>query len=66
MLNCDFLEKGLGIVSPSHFVHDFQKKGSYVVLLYYLCEFHCLIAFTFYEILGICVLQLLVSQVVTS
>ena len=25
MLNFDFLEKGLGIVSPSHFVYDFSR-----------------------------------------
>ena len=26
MLNFDFLEKGLGIVSPPHFVYDFSTK----------------------------------------
>ena len=26
MLNFDFLDKGLGIVSPAHFVHDFTTK----------------------------------------
>ena len=26
MLNSDFLEKGLGIVSPLHFVYDFSEK----------------------------------------
>ena len=26
MLNFDFLEKNLGIVSPPHFVYDFSKK----------------------------------------
>ena len=26
MLNVDFLEKGLGIVSPAHFVYDFLRK----------------------------------------
>ena len=26
MLNFDFLEKGLEIVSPSHFVYDIQRK----------------------------------------
>ena len=26
MLNFDFLEKDLGIVSPSHFLYDFAKK----------------------------------------
>ena len=26
MLNFDFLDKGLGIVSPGHFVYDFSRK----------------------------------------
>ena len=26
MLNFDFLDKGLGIVSPAHFVHDFSTQ----------------------------------------
>ena len=26
MLDFDFFEKGLGIVSPPHFVHDFSRK----------------------------------------
>ena len=26
MLNLDFLGKGLGIVSPPHFVYDFSRK----------------------------------------
>ena len=26
MFNFDFLKKGLGIVSPPHFVHDFSRK----------------------------------------
>ena len=26
MLNFDFLEKGLGIVSPPYFEHDFSRK----------------------------------------
>ena len=26
MLNFDFLEKGLGIVSQPHFVYDFSRK----------------------------------------
>ena len=34
MLNFDFLEKGLGIVSPSHFVYDFSKENISHVTLY--------------------------------
>ena len=32
--NFDFLEKGLGIVSPSHFVYEFSKKcfSCYILL----------------------------------
>ena len=26
MLNFDFLDKGVGIVSPAHFVYDFSTK----------------------------------------
>ena len=26
MLNFDFLEKGLGLASPTHFVYDFSRK----------------------------------------
>ena len=26
MLNFDFIDKGLGIVSPANFVYDFSKK----------------------------------------
>ena len=26
MLNCNFLEKGLGIDSPPHFVYDFSRE----------------------------------------
>ena len=31
MLNSDFLDKGLRIVSPSHFVYDFSAK-MYLIL----------------------------------
>ena len=30
MLNFEFLEKGLGIISPSHFMYDFSKKNQVV------------------------------------
>ena len=33
-LNFDLLEKGLGIVSPSHFVYDFSQKKMFHVMLY--------------------------------
>ena len=34
MLNFDFLDRGLGIVSAAHFVHDFSTKM--FVLLHYI------------------------------
>ena len=33
MLNIDFLEKGLGTVSPVHFVHDLLRK-----MIFMLCS----------------------------
>ena len=33
MLNFDFLDKGLGIVSAAHFVYDFSTKYSCYILL---------------------------------
>ena len=34
MLNFDFIEKGLGVVSPPNFVYDFQEKcfSCYILL----------------------------------
>ena len=46
MVNFDFLEKGLGIVSPPHLVCHFPKKNVSHVIFYQLIKFHCLIAFT--------------------
>ena len=66
MLNFDFLEKGLEIVSPPHFVYDFSRNiflACYILLndkiplsnwLYFL------------RYLGIYALQLIVSQILTS
>ena len=32
MINFNFLEKGLGIISPPHFVYDLKKKnGSHAI-----------------------------------
>ena len=49
MLNFDFLDKGLGIVSPPHFVYDFSTK-MYLMLhsvqIDKLIKFNCLVAFT--------------------
>ena len=36
MLNFDFLEKGLGIVSPPHFLYDFSRKNLMFLMLYYI------------------------------
>ena len=65
MLHFDFLEKGLGIVSPSHFVYDFAKKyfPSYDLLTDQTSLPDCLYFLRYWSI---CVLQLFVNQVVTS
>ena len=65
MLNFDFLDKGLGIVSPAHFVYDFEQKCSlcYILLTDQISLPGCLY---FVRYWAICVLQLFVNQVVTS
>ena len=64
MLNFDFLEKGLGIFSPPHFI-IFQEKGfsCYILLTGHIFLSDCLY---FLKYWAICVLQLFVSQVVPS
>ena len=57
----DFLEKGLGIVSTSHFAYDFFKKIVSHVMLYYLTNFNCLTAFTSWDN----IYNVTVNQVVT-
>ena len=65
MLNFDFLEKGLWIVSPSHFVYDFSRK---VFLKSYSITDQISLPNCFYLLRywSICVLQLFVNQVVMS
>ena len=65
MLNFDFLEKGLGIVSPSHFVYVFQEKyfSSYILLTDQVALSDCDYFLRYWRK---CVLQLFVNQVVTS
>ena len=50
MLNSGFLEKGLGIVSPSHFMHDFSRKMFPMWYSILTDQFHCLIAFISWDI----------------
>ena len=59
MLN--FLEKGLGLVSPPHFVYDFSRK-SYILLTDQISLSDCRY---FSKYWAMCVLQLFVNQVVT-
>ena len=65
MLNLDFSEKGLGTVFPPHFVYDFSRKM--FLMLYSITDqislSDCLY---FVRYWAICVLQLFVSQAVTS
>ena len=66
MLNFDFLEKGLGIVSPSYFVYYFSKKkkksACYALSTDQISLPGCLYFLSYWSI---CVFQLFVNQVVT-
>ena len=61
MLNFDFLEKVVGLVSPPQFVYEFSRKM--FLMLHSISLSDCLYFLRYREI---CVLQLSVSQVVTS
>ena len=65
MLNFDFLDKGLGIVFPAHFVNDFSTKcfSYYILLTEQISLPGCLYFLRYW---AICVLQFFVNQVVTS
>ena len=65
MINFDFLNKGVGIVSPPHFVYGFQRKRSsyYILVTDQISLRDCLYLSRYLEI---CVLQLIVIQVMTS
>ena len=63
--NIDFLEEGPGIVSPPHFVYDFSRK---MFLILYSINWSNLTVWLplLLDILGICIFQLFLFQVVTS
>ena len=65
MLNFDFLDKDMGIVSPAHFVYGFSTKCSsyYILLTDQISLPFCLYFLRYW---GIYELQLVVNQVVTS
>ena len=65
MLNFDFLEKGLEIVSPPYFAYDFSRKclSCYVLLTDQILLPDCLYLLRFWSI---CVLLLFVNQVVAQ
>ena len=64
MFNFDVLEKGLGLVSPTHFGYDFGYTFTCYTLLTDQISMSDSLYFLGYR--AICVLQLFVSQVVTS
>ena len=43
MINFNFSQKGLGLVTSPHFGYDFSRK---IFLMLQLTRFHCRIAFT--------------------
>ena len=65
MLNFNFSEKGLGLLSPPYFVYDFSKIcfSCYILLTDQIPLSDCLYFSRYWEI---CVLQLFVNQVVSS
>ena len=67
MLNFNFSEKGLGLVSPPHFVNDFSRK---MFLMCHVIQLTDQISLSdclyFLRYWTICVLQLFVNQAVTS
>ena len=50
MLNFDFLEIGLGVVTSPHFVYDFTRKNISHAIFYKLTKFDYLIAFSSWDI----------------
>ena len=64
MLNSNFPEKSLGLVSPPHFVYDFffKKKLSIYILLTDHISLSDFLYFSIYWVT--CVLQLFVNQAV--
>ena len=68
MLNVDFLEKGLGIFTPPHFVYDFMILQEKCFSCYILLNDQILLPdyLYFLRYWSMCVLQLFVNQVVTS
>ena len=64
MLNFNFSEKGLGLVSQAHFVYDFSKKSCscYILLTDQISLSDC-VYFSSYWVIW--VLQLFVYQAVT-
>ena len=65
MFNFDFLEKGLGIVSPPHFCMILQEINfsCYILLTNQISLPNCLYYLRYWSV---CVLQLFVNLVVTS
>ena len=65
MLNFDFSENGLELVSPPHFVNEFQEKcfSCYILLTDQISLSDCLYFLRYW---AICALQLFIDQAVTS
>ena len=59
MLNFDFLEKGLGIVSPPHFLYDIPTSQ----ISDQISLSDCLYFLSYW---AICVLQIFLNQIVMS
>ena len=61
MLNFEFLDKGLGIVSPAHFVYDFSTKMFLMLYSINWPDFIAWLPLLLLRYWAICVLQLFVT-----
>ena len=64
MLNFNFSEKGLGVVSPSHFQYDFSRKM--FIMLHSITWPNFIVWLPFLKYWAISVLRLFTNQAVTS
>ena len=57
MLNFDFVEKGLGIVSLQHFVYDFSRKMFFILYILLTDQISLSDRLCFLRYWAVCVLQ---------
>ena len=63
--NFDFLKKGLGVVSPPHFVYDISRKMFFILYSILIDQISLFYYFYFLRYWAVCALQLFVFQIVS-